>query len=219
MDGFQRRREQKKDSIRRAALDLFGVHGIKKVSVNDIARRAGVSPVTIYNYHGSKQGLVHDVVTWVLTALEDNYAAIIHSDRPFLERWQQLLLEKNELRHLYNGELLQALISEYSEVRVFVEQEMQPRLMRLIMDFFEEGKREGILRSDLSWESIGILSQMVRSLAITDPDLYTRLVQDDRLYADFVRLLLYGMVGEQKHPELIRTIETGERKPPPSEST
>ena len=80
MDGFQRRREQKKESIRQAALELFNVHGIKKVSVNDIARRAGVSPVTIYNYYGSKQGLVHDVATWVLTRLEEEYGAIIHGE-------------------------------------------------------------------------------------------------------------------------------------------
>ncbi len=213
MDGFQRRREQKKESIRRAALDLFAAHGIKKVSVKDVARRAGVSPVTIYNYYGSKQGLVHDAAKWVLTALEEDYAAIIRSDRPFLERWQRLLLEKNELRHLYNGEMLRAIISEYPAIREFVEQEMQPRLMQLMTDFFEEGKREGFIRRDLSWESIAILMEMVRSLATTNPELYTRLAQDDRLYADFSRLLLYGMVGEEKHPELIRAIETGRGKP------
>ncbi len=211
MDGFQRRREQKKESIRRAALDLFAAHGMKKVSVSDIARRAGVSPVTIYNYYGSKQGLVHDAARWVLTALEDDYAAIIGSDRPFIERWQRLLLSKNEMRHLYNGEMLRAIISEYPAVREFVEQEMQPRLMRLMTDFFEEGKREGVFRPDLSWESIGILMEMVRGLATTNPELYTRLVQDDRLYADFSRLLLYGMIGQETHPELVRTIETGRR--------
>ncbi len=53
---------------------------------------------------------------------------------------------------------------------------------------------------------------MMRSLATTNPELYTRLAQDDRLYADFSRLLLYGMVGEEKHPDLIRTIETGRRE-------
>ncbi len=76
MDGYQRRREQKKENIRLATLDLFTVHGMKKVSVSDVARRAGVSPVTIYNYYGSKQGLMHDVAKWALTALEDDYAAI-----------------------------------------------------------------------------------------------------------------------------------------------
>ena len=53
---------------------------------------------------------------------------------------------------------------------------------------------------------------MMRSLGTTNPELYTRLAQDDRLYADFSRLLLYGMVGEEKHPDPIRTIETGRRE-------
>ena len=53
MDGFNRRKEQKKESIRRAALELFKVYGFKKVSINDIASKAGVSQVTIYNHFGS----------------------------------------------------------------------------------------------------------------------------------------------------------------------
>ena len=50
MDGFERRKEQKKESIRRAALELFQSYGFDKVSLNDIARRARVSHVTIYNH-------------------------------------------------------------------------------------------------------------------------------------------------------------------------
>jgi hypothetical protein len=57
------------------------------------------------------------------------------------------------------------------------------------------------------------MMEMIRSLATTNPKLYTRLVQDDWLYADFSRLLLYGMVGEERYPELIRAIETGGGKP------
>ena len=47
MDGFERRKEQKKESIRRAALELFQNYGFKKVSVNDIAERAGVSQIEL----------------------------------------------------------------------------------------------------------------------------------------------------------------------------
>ena len=57
------------------------------------------------------------------------------------------------------------------------------------------------------------MMEMIRSLATTNPKLYTRLDQDDWLYADFSRLLLYGMVGEERYPELIRAIETGGGKP------
>ncbi|MGD9143634.1 MAG: TetR family transcriptional regulator, partial [Dehalococcoidia bacterium] len=37
MDGFERRKEQKKENIRRAAIELFQNHGFKKVSISDIA--------------------------------------------------------------------------------------------------------------------------------------------------------------------------------------
>ena len=60
MDGFERRKEQSKEDIRRAAEELFSRFGAEKVSVNDIARKAGVSQATIYNNFGSKDELVHD---------------------------------------------------------------------------------------------------------------------------------------------------------------
>ena len=60
MDGFERRKEQSKEDIRRAAEELFSRFGADKVSVNDIARKAGVSQATIYNNFGSKDELVHD---------------------------------------------------------------------------------------------------------------------------------------------------------------
>ena len=62
MNGFERRKEKKKESIRRAAMELFGAYGFGKVSINDIARKAGVSHVTIYNHFNSKEELISDVV-------------------------------------------------------------------------------------------------------------------------------------------------------------
>jgi len=62
MDGFDRRKEHKKESIVRAALELFQTYGFKKASINEIAHKAGVSQVTIYNHFGSKEGLVREVV-------------------------------------------------------------------------------------------------------------------------------------------------------------
>ena len=42
MNGFERRKDQSKENIRRAAYELFNKFGISKVSVNDIARKANV---------------------------------------------------------------------------------------------------------------------------------------------------------------------------------
>ena len=62
MNGFERRTELKKDKIRTAALKLFCTYGPDKTSINEIAQEAGVSPASIYNYFGSKEGLMKDTI-------------------------------------------------------------------------------------------------------------------------------------------------------------
>jgi len=42
---------------------LFSQFGVEKVSIVDIARKAGVSQATIYNNFGSKEALVREFVT------------------------------------------------------------------------------------------------------------------------------------------------------------
>jgi AcrR family transcriptional regulator len=218
MNGFERRREQKKEAIRRAALDLYRIHGVKKVSVSDIAGRAGVSPVTIYNYFGSKQALLTDVVKWFMLTVLDEYAAIMHGGQPYLERWQRVLFEKSQLRQTFHSEFLAAVIAETAEIRDFVDTEMQPRISQMFMDFMEEGKREGYLRPDLSLETVMLYIDMIRIFAYAQPERYARMLDDENLFVQFASLFLYGLIGKETHTELLHSLagrpETPARTPP-----
>src|SRR5215831_17262935 len=60
--GFERRTQRKRAAILDASEALFLERGIAEVAVTDIARQAQVSPVTIYNYFGTKQALVREVM-------------------------------------------------------------------------------------------------------------------------------------------------------------
>ncbi|GEL21909.1 TetR family transcriptional regulator [Pseudonocardia sulfidoxydans NBRC 16205] len=72
-------REQKKARARAAmaaaAADLFGTHGFTDVTMAQIARAAGVSDQTLYNYFPTKESLVFDQAgafeTTLLHALAD----------------------------------------------------------------------------------------------------------------------------------------------------
>jgi AcrR family transcriptional regulator len=48
-----------KESIKRAAQDLFRKFGYHKTSVNEIAKRAKIAKATIYKYFDSKEALLH----------------------------------------------------------------------------------------------------------------------------------------------------------------
>jgi AcrR family transcriptional regulator len=50
------------DRVAAAALDEFVEHGIRRTSMEDVARRAGVSRMTVFRRFASKQGLVEVVI-------------------------------------------------------------------------------------------------------------------------------------------------------------
>lgn len=50
------------DQVATAALDEFAEHGIRRTSMEDVARRAGVSRMTVFRRFASKQGLVQVVI-------------------------------------------------------------------------------------------------------------------------------------------------------------
>ena len=91
MKGPERRAERNKERVLRAALELFQAHGIKKVAINDIAQKAGVTPATVYNRFGSKDALVRDVVkNWYMCTLKD-YQKVLRAEQPFESRkWMQM---------------------------------------------------------------------------------------------------------------------------------
>src|SRR5690349_13798910 len=48
--------------IAAAALEQFAELGIRRSTISDIARRAGVSKMTVFRHFTNKQGLVQDVI-------------------------------------------------------------------------------------------------------------------------------------------------------------
>ena len=198
MDGFERRKEQKKESIRRAALELFNVYGFKKVSVNDIARKADVSQVTIYNHFGSKEGLVREVVKTLLLNMLERYRAVIEGERPFLEKLECIILDKAEMARQYQGEFVQTVLSNEPEIQQFVESMYQQEVNQLLIDFFEEGKRQRYINPALSQEAILVYTEifrkglMVTSALSADPEYNVKLLRE------LMSLYLYGLMGKRE---------------------
>jgi TetR/AcrR family transcriptional regulator, repressor of fatR-cypB operon len=65
-----------KDSIKRAAQDLFRRFGYHKTSVNEIARRAKIAKATIYKYFESKEDVLHSLLMdYIRVSVDD----LIHS--------------------------------------------------------------------------------------------------------------------------------------------
>jgi len=68
-----------KDSIKRAAQDLFRKFGYHKTSVNEIAKRAKIAKATIYKYFDSKEAVLQNLLMdYIRVSVDD----LIHSNIP-----------------------------------------------------------------------------------------------------------------------------------------
>ncbi|MFJ3259943.1 TetR/AcrR family transcriptional regulator [Pseudomonas sp. NPDC086581] len=63
MSGLRERQKvARRQAISQAAVELFRLQGYGTTTVEQIAERAGVSPPTVFNYFGSKQEILNDLL-------------------------------------------------------------------------------------------------------------------------------------------------------------
>ena len=198
MDGFERRKEQKRDSIRRAALELFKVYGFKKVSMRDIARKADVSQVTIYNHFGSKDELVREAIKTLILYSLGKYRSIINGGGTFTDKLELIFFDKTDLLSQFQGELMQTVIRNYPEIEQFVEAIWQWEVNQLLIDFFEEGRRQGYVSKELSEEAILVYYEILRRGIYAKSGLVT--TEDSaKLMRELMSLFLYGLMGKRDY--------------------
>ncbi len=198
MDRFERRKEKKKESILQASLDLFKLYGFKKVSINDIAHKAGVSPVTIYNHFGSKDELVRDVVKNLFNSMLERIQKIIDSDSSFPEKVEAIVFDKSQTASQFQGELAKTLLQNDPEMQEFVDKLLQEDSVRMTKELFEQGRKEGYVGKKISDESLFLYFQILRYGLSATAEAISKVVLDENAIRELNNLFLYGMIGKQE---------------------
>lgn len=171
MNGFERKKKQKRQSILRVAIELFKVYGFKKASISDIAREANVSQVTIYNHFGSKEGLAREVVKAIILGILERARKIIKEDRPFLEKLETIIFDKANIASQYHGELMQIAAQSDPDLRQWIESLWREDVNQVTVDLVEEGKRQGYIDRQLSEQDVMLYLEILRRGVFASPDL------------------------------------------------
>ncbi|ASJ56479.1 TetR family transcriptional regulator [Brevibacillus formosus] len=163
MNGFERRKQNKIDQIYSAAFQLFSKHGFQKVSVNEIAQNAKVSPATIYNYFGTKEHLYADMLmNWMDKQLEQ-YERILDSGSSFPEKTKDIMLLESKNLHTLTDELQNAPFSELSGLLQRIESEYEQKIRHFFTKFIALGKQEGYIQGDLTEEMMMMYFTMYKN--------------------------------------------------------
>ncbi len=192
MNGYERRTELKKDKIRTAALELFCAYGTDKTSINEIAQKAGVAPASIYNYFGSKEGLMKDTT---INLLESGWQArkeLWETDLPFPELVRRAVSMNYDFIDHINLDTLRVLFNTDPEIKKLADDFYKHRYSYIVGQFIEKGRREGYIRKDISIEAATIYLKMYQDV-FQQPEILKNSNKD--LLKELCDLMLYGLAG------------------------
>ncbi len=91
LDGFEKRRNDKKKAIMQAALELFDQYGFDKVAVTEIAAKAHVSKVSIYNFFESKDNLRRIIIKNMLDESIEKIRTLIEKGGSFIDKIEEYI--------------------------------------------------------------------------------------------------------------------------------
>jgi AcrR family transcriptional regulator len=193
MNGFERRTEQKKDKIRTAALELFCTYGPDKTSVNEIAQRAEVSPASVYNYFGSKEGLMKDTIINLLESSWKLREELWNSELPFPELLKRTVTMKDDFYDRINLDNFLDLLNSNIEIKKHIDDFNEKRYPQIVQKFIAKGRREGYIRKEISLEAAMVYLTMYQDV-LQRPEMKKRI--NSELLKELLDLMIYGLAGQ-----------------------
>ncbi len=164
---------EKKEHILNTAALLFFKHGIRSITMDEIAKEAGVSKKTIYCFYKAKKELVEAFINHYiienpnLTLSDSEHLNAIESLFNFKEKIEVIFeLAKNNLDY--------DLKRLYPNIHRKLEDFKRKLIYRIEVSLLEKGKNEGLFRQELDNDFIARMS-IGRNLLILNPenDLFT----------------------------------------------
>jgi len=194
MNGYEKRTNIKKESIINAARELFTKRGITDVSISEIAKKAGVSQVSIYNYFGNKNNVAKEVLVSYLDNVIEEYEVILKMNISFAEKLKIIMDKKHEAVL----ELDKSYFSKYAWEDMALQQVYKEaattKAISIYKKFIELGKKEGAIDDRIPDDAI--ISFLSTSISIMQQSDYLK--KSDEYKIGILQLFLYGMLGSDE---------------------
>ena len=176
---------QKRDQLLQTGEALFIKHGMRRVTVEEICRQAGVSKPTFYKYFQNKAALARAIdALWIDEALL-KIDQIEISEVPFPVKMEQILVIKQELAARPGPEFLEDLIQLDIDLS---------HAFRRVMRYLTQSQQQGDIRDDVRPELLMAAFDHLNSIQY-DPRIRALYGDAETLAGDVFKLFYYGALS------------------------
>ncbi len=175
-----------------AAQELFFKHGMIKTSIAEIAKKAQVSQVTIYNYFGSKDNLMREVLHQYMSRAIEAAEEILLEQVPFEQKIERLFSLKMDNYSPLSRVFLESIAWDDPSLQKFYKEIAETKALPFMKRFIEQGKESGAIHPSITWEAGMAYISAVMTI-LTQPDF---LKSSDEYKMSVNRLFYYGLIGK-----------------------
>ena len=146
-----------KDRIIHQAGELFMKHGVKRISMDEIASRLGISKRTIYQNFKDKEDLLLHYIRY-LEVMKIEYATDLSKDEQTVVHLFLRIIEMRKELDFMNVAFINDIRKYYPKAnQELIDQ--QNRGVVYIKEFLKEGMAQGVIRKDLNVDVVAFLLQ------------------------------------------------------------
>ena len=188
----------KKEKTEATAKELFWKHGFKKVSIDEICKKASVSRKTFYTYYPNKQALVLSILESLTNEMLDVFATLVaDTGKSFSEKMNMLLSLKFEMNKEFSMEFINDFLHpDSAELLEYLNTVVGKSLM-LTREFFTNAQQNGEMNPGLNLDFL--LWNMQKQLEIcSTPEALAMFPDSESMVRQISELMIYGVMKPEQ---------------------
>lgn len=191
MDGFEKRTKEKMKAIEEVTISMLNME-LNDIKIADIAKKAKVSQVTIYNYYGSKEKLIESAVKGLIDEQVQKFEEIIDADHTFKEKLQQFFNLKRHIACKINMLKLAEEDKKYGELLSNYYKKILPSFIK----FIQTGREKGFIRESVKNETLTFYLRLIDESLSHLNECSMPNAEYEQIPGEILDLLLYGILKQ-----------------------
>jgi AcrR family transcriptional regulator len=188
---------EKYTAILKTGHDLFWKFGIRRVTIEEICREAGVSKMTFYRFFPNKTELAKKVLQNTYEEMQRDYRRLMDQDIPFEDKIKQQLIMKFEGTKEISPELLKEFYGDPDSEIVTFWKSYADQMIRMVFDDYAKAQKRGWIRKDINLNFIFYIFNKSIEIA-SDKNLQSSYPNLQALIMEIANFFFYGVLP---HPD------------------
>lgn len=187
----------KKQKIEQVAKELFLKYGFKKVTVDEICRKAHVSRKTYYTFYENKNALVLYIVDEISRQSLKDFSALIDGPGSFAEKMSKAMELKFEFSKSMSMEFIADIFDPAAtEIMEYWKNVMQESML-LLMNFLKDGQLKGEMNPDLNLNFVLWFYAKMSDL-LKAPEALSMFSNVEEFVKQVTQVLVFGIMPVEK---------------------